>query len=69
MKSLNQLIRLAGIGNSIEIMIGKKRITVATYDKQAGFKDIMACEGASSVEEAIQACCESIERNRILKTA
>jgi hypothetical protein len=68
MKSLNQLIKLAGIGNSIEIMINK-RITVATYDKSAGFKEIIAVEVASTAEEAIDACCRSLEQNKILKTA
>jgi len=68
MKSLNQLIKLAGIGNSIEIMINK-RITVATYDKSAGFKEIIAVEVASTAEEAIDACCRSLKQNKILKTA
>jgi hypothetical protein len=68
MKSLNQLIKLAGIGNSIEIMINK-RITVATYDKSAGFKEVIAVEAASTAEEAIDACCRSLEQSKVLKTA
>lgn len=62
MKSLNQLIKLTGNGNSIEILINPKRITVATYDKSAGFKSIMAVEGANTADEAIDACCRSLEQ-------
>lgn len=69
MKSLKELIRLAGNGNSIEIMINPKRITIAAYDKSSGFKDIVAVEGATTVDEAIEACCRSIEQNKLLKTA
>lgn len=69
MKTLNQLIRLAGPGNSIEIMIGQKRITVAAYDKQAGYKEVVAVEGAATAEAAIDACCNSIELAQCQKTA
>ena len=69
MKHLTRLIRLTGIGNSIQLFIGAKSFTVTAYDRVGGYGEILAVVTKPSAEEAVEACCVKIEAEQFQKMA
>jgi hypothetical protein len=60
MDEINQLAKMIGAGNSIEIRIGKKKVTVATFTFFGGMKEATSVETAETIEAAARACARSL---------